>query len=49
LHQGLTYVWANRWFNLGTATALLLFFTWFVMQIEKKELVRLPVVGKFIK
>lgn len=49
LHQGLTYVWANRWFNLGTATALLLFFTWFVMQIEKKELVRLPVVGKFLR
>ncbi|MFN8291327.1 MAG: polysaccharide biosynthesis C-terminal domain-containing protein [Chitinophagaceae bacterium] len=49
VHRGLVYLWGNHWFNLGTATALLLFFTWFVVQIERKELMKLPWVGKFIK
>ena len=49
LHRGLVYLWANMWFSIGTATALLLFFTWFVMQVEKKELMKIPVVNKFIR
>ncbi len=49
IHRGLVYLWDNHWFNLGVATALLGFFTWFVVQIERKELVKLPVVGRFLK
>jgi len=48
-HRGLVYLWDNRWFNVGAATALLFFFTWFVVLIERKELAKLPVVGRFMK
>jgi len=47
-HRGLTYLWDNHWFNLGTATLLLLLFTVFVLKIERKELQRLPVIGKYL-
>lgn len=48
-HWGLVYLWPNRWFNLGTATLLLLLFTLFVGKIEKKELAKLPVIGRFLR
>lgn len=47
VHRGLIYLWDDRWFNLGSATFLLLLFTFFVSKIERKELERLPFVGKF--
>ena len=47
LHEGLVYLWDNRWFNMGVATSLLLFFTWFVAVIERKELAALPFIGKY--
>jgi O-antigen/teichoic acid export membrane protein len=47
LHRGLLMLSHNKWFDVGSATVLLLFFTVFVMIIEKKELARLPVVGKY--
>ncbi len=49
VHRGAVYLWNNHWFNLGIATLLLGFFAWFVVQIERKELVKLPVVGRFLK
>jgi O-antigen/teichoic acid export membrane protein len=49
LHRGLVTLWSNHWFNLATATALFSFFIWFVVQIERKELVKIPVIGKFIR
>lgn len=49
IHRGAVYLWGNHWFNLGVATALLFFFTWFVVMIERKELMKLPVVGRFIR
>ena len=45
-HRGFVYFVENRWANLATATILLGFFTWFVGKIERKELERLPVVGR---
>jgi len=48
LHLGLVSLWSNRWFNLATATLLLGSFAWFIVRIEKKELQRLPVVGKLL-
>jgi O-antigen/teichoic acid export membrane protein len=48
-HRGLVQLWDNRWFNMGSATLLLLLFTLFVFKIERKELERLPVIGKFLK
>ena len=46
-HRGLVYLWDDRWFNLGSATLLLLLFTLFVGKIERKELEKLPVIGKY--
>jgi O-antigen/teichoic acid export membrane protein len=48
-HRGLVYLWDNHWFNLAVATGLFTFFTWFVVQVERKELVQLPVVGKYLR
>ncbi|HLG41689.1 MAG TPA: polysaccharide biosynthesis C-terminal domain-containing protein [Chitinophagaceae bacterium] len=48
VHRGLIQLWDNPWFNIGSATLLLLLFILFVLKIERKELERLPVVGKFI-
>jgi O-antigen/teichoic acid export membrane protein len=48
IHLGLVYLWPNRWFNLGTATLLLGFFTWLIIRVEEKELKNLPVVGKLL-
>ncbi len=49
IHRGLVYLWDNRWFNLGTATALLAFFTLFVGRIERKELEKLPFIGRLYR
>lgn len=49
VHRGLVSIYANHWFNLAIATGLFGFFTWFVGQIERKELMQLPVIGKFLR
>ena len=48
LHRGLATLWGNHWFILGTATLLLCLFALFVAKVERKELERLPFVGKLI-
>lgn len=48
LHRALLLLWDNGWFSFVSATLLLLGFAWFVLQVEKKELKKLPVVGKWI-
>jgi hypothetical protein len=48
-HRGLLMLWNNFLFSIGTATLLLLIFTWFIGLVEQKEFQRLPVVGKFFK
>ena len=48
VHRGLTQVWDNRWFNISTATLFLCLFSFFVAKIERKELERLPFIGKLV-
>ena len=48
-HRVLLLISQNIWYNLATATTLLLLFTLFIFRIEKAELVKLPVIGKFIR
>lgn len=48
-HRGMVYLWDNKWFNLGSATALLLFFTLFVGRIERRELEKLPGLGRLFR
>lgn len=38
----------NRWINRGFATVLTGAFIIFVLQIEKKEFSKLPVIGRFL-
>jgi O-antigen/teichoic acid export membrane protein len=46
-HEGIVNTWQGRWLNLGSAASLLLAFMIFVGAIEKKEMAKLPVVGKY--
>ena len=48
-HRGMVHLWANHWFNLGLATFFMLLFTLFVGKIERKELEKMPVIGKLFK
>ncbi len=48
LHRGLVSTWDNRWFNLGTATLLFGLFTIFVARIERKELEKMPFIGRLV-
>jgi len=47
-HRALVWAWDNRWFNLIIATLLFLSFALFIVKVEKKELERLPFIGRFI-
>jgi len=46
-HRGLLMLWDNFWFSIGSGTVLLLLFAVFVSRIERKELERLPFIGKY--
>jgi len=48
LHRGLVWTWDNKWFNFITATSFLFLFSFFVVKIEKKELERMPFLGKLM-
>lgn len=39
---------SNLYLNIATATILTLFFVWLIIRVEKKELQRLPLIGKYI-
>jgi O-antigen/teichoic acid export membrane protein len=47
IHRGLLMLYNNMWFSIGAATLLLVLFALFVSRIERKELERLPVIGKY--
>jgi O-antigen/teichoic acid export membrane protein len=47
VHESIIAIWGSRIFNLGTAALLLLLYILFVAAIERKELPKLPVIGKF--
>ena len=50
VHLGMVnYITSALWFSLLTATALFIFFTWFVSRVEAKELGKLPVIGKYFR
>jgi O-antigen/teichoic acid export membrane protein len=48
-HRGLVYLWDNRWFNFGAASLLIILFALFVGKIERKELARMPLIGKWVR
>lgn len=49
IHQLFTHFFTGLIVNLVSATVLLLFYIWFVLNVEWKEFQRLPVIGKYFK
>jgi O-antigen/teichoic acid export membrane protein len=49
VHKLITSFTNNNIIGLSTGTILLAAYAWFIAQVEKKELVKLPVVGKYFK
>ena len=49
IHKAIGTFTENRIITFAAATFLLAAYTWFIAQVEKKELVKLPVVGKYFK
>jgi O-antigen/teichoic acid export membrane protein len=47
VHRGLLYLWDNIWFSIGTATLFLILFMFFISKVERKELEKLPFIGRF--
>jgi O-antigen/teichoic acid export membrane protein len=48
LHRGLLMISHNWIFNVGTATILMASFAIFISKVERKEIQRLPVIGKYL-
>lgn len=49
IHKAAVSFTENKIINFTVATVLLAAYTWFIAQVEKKELAKLPVVGKYFK
>jgi O-antigen/teichoic acid export membrane protein len=49
IHTGITSIWGGTMVSLITATLLTGVYTLFVARVEKKELPKLPLVGKYFK
>ncbi len=49
IHQGLTALWGNTPFSLITATMLTFAYLYFVLQIERKEVEKMPLLRRFVR
>ncbi len=49
IHSTVISYFDQSFFNLSFASILLLGFIWFVLQIEKKEFLKMPVIGKWLQ
>jgi O-antigen/teichoic acid export membrane protein len=49
IHKGITALWANTIFGLAVAIILTGAYLYFVLQVERKEFERIPVLKRFIK
>lgn len=49
IHKGLTYLLPNLIFNYAIGALLLFTYAGFIVLVEKKELQKLPMVGKYVK
>jgi asparagine N-glycosylation enzyme membrane subunit Stt3 len=47
IHRGILYFFDGNIINFVSATLLLLLYLWFIVNVERKEFQRLPVVGKY--
>lgn len=49
IHKAVTWFIPQTLFSLSLGAVLLVFFTWFILLVEKKEFQKFPVIGKYIK
>lgn len=49
IHEGVIYFFTGNVVNFISATLLLMLYIWFIMNVERKEFVKLPIVGKYIR
>lgn len=49
IHAAFELLGLNEWFNRAFGALLFFIFAWFIGLVERKELQRLPVVGRFFK
>lgn len=49
LHQAFLLLEMNRWVNRGVAVGLLGLFALLILNVERKEFAKMPVVGRFIR
>ncbi len=49
IHKGITAIWSNTFFALIIATILITVYGWFLLLVERKEFMKLPIVGKWIQ
>ncbi len=49
IHRAVGYFVSSHAVNFTVATILLMLFAWFILQVERKEFQRLPVVGKYLR
>jgi O-antigen/teichoic acid export membrane protein len=49
LHQGIIAINDNKYLNIISATIFVMAYCWFLAKIEKKELPKLPLIGKYFK
>lgn len=47
VHRGLMQLWNPMWFSITSGTIFLAAFAWFIGQVERKELSRLPFLQRF--
>jgi O-antigen/teichoic acid export membrane protein len=47
VHRGLLMIYDPLWFSILTATLLFLLFAWFISIVERKEIQKLPYIGRF--
>jgi hypothetical protein len=48
MHQAFLLLELNVWVNRGVGLALIGLFTFFILNVEKKEFQRLPVIGRLL-
>jgi len=49
IHKAVTHFWNNNILSIGIALLLTAIYLWFIGLVEKKELIQLPIIGKFFK
>lgn len=49
LHRGLTAIFNVVWFSLSLGTVFIIAYLWFLLQVERKEFIKLPVVGRWLR